>query len=1004
MADEIVLAQICHIIAASDDGPRGDPCMSLKARNEHENLLLMCPTHHVIVDTQHAAYPAPLLREWKALSQRETIAGLAAYRAAIARYLAGELTEGALFRRNAEAAPIEPRLQAMGRDAVVAHNLEETMARLDEPLAAVIGGSGSGKTTLLHQMALAASEARVPSEASNRGGALPLVINCSRFAGSLPALIASEARNLTGIEIDLDGVQGLDFPLNLYCDDFQYCPDKKTLLEQLRAFNHQHKGARCTLFTHELTHYRALERFNVAAYRIADLDDDGMLDLFKGFIDEEAAEALLDDLAGRGEAEAIRQPVLAALVATAHRDIRSDGGTRSTPLRRGELLRRVISDGLLTQWVAVRSPDLSSPHAQQTRQFLAEVAAKLVEADKESLPQDELIASKSDAPDRSVAIGIASGLLRRHEEELGFAHAVIRDYFAAEWMLEAPPRQVVSAWFATRWHAALRNFASLWVPDPQRLFWLRVSGWASLRLITVLRVFPNGFATRLFYLMLEFAAESRLDEPWLQLGIFRRYRFRSTFLDEKSADPHPVIIGGWEDKVAHVYRLFGRLHHPVIDRWLRTEGRRRYTIHGIRQDTSEAGLEALLRGLGSDGDGIANDVSIELAFEYPKAMLRCVFDRLLADPSVHHARMLRMVAKARHVRKDYPRGPQLRRASGRDRIGRVLSGDSYWRDRMLGLLLDAEEDALAGSAADVLRCFEDSGWLRDDVERPLVQALRSGKVLARRRAAMYLVYGQSDDSLATLVETVRGDADRTASVTACDSLLYRDVYHAPEYYLALLRRWGNLDGARWQTEQAAISRKVAEWATEKNNKRYKKYVRNFLAYLECGGGAFERIVASHGINRILGRVIADALHAALEKETDDVTRNQIAELWATRHEITTDEAIRYLLSSPSRALRSLAAEMVRRRQDDPSDEMVEFIRQSAASDEDSQVRYDLGCALDYLEVRNRIRARPFEDDDEDRTRPEGSTMEESLPDEHGASLPMPARTKRGEDGHASSAR
>jgi hypothetical protein len=106
-ADEKTFAEICHIIAASDDGPRGDRGMAPKERNEAANLLLMCPNHHVVVDKQFDAFPAPLLREWKVRQQRETIANLAPYRAAIRRFLDGELCAGGLFRRHEGAPPVE---------------------------------------------------------------------------------------------------------------------------------------------------------------------------------------------------------------------------------------------------------------------------------------------------------------------------------------------------------------------------------------------------------------------------------------------------------------------------------------------------------------------------------------------------------------------------------------------------------------------------------------------------------------------------------------------------------------------------------------------------------------------------------------------------------------------------------------------------------------------------------------------------------------------------------
>jgi hypothetical protein len=953
VADEEVLADICHIIAASDDGPRGDPHLPPEARNEPDNLLLMCPTHHKRVDRQHAAFPAALLRQWKSRHLREAGTNLGHYRAAIMRHLIGELQDAALFQRSTGAPPVEPRLRALTRDAIIARDLAEVAKQLDAPLVAVIGESGAGKTTLLHQIATRACEAPEAPALEDRCGALPLIVNCSRFAGSLPALIKAEARNSTGIAIDLDGLQGSDFPLNLYCDDFQYCADKKGFLEQLRAFTHQYNQARCLLLSHELPDHAVLERFGFSTFLLADLDDDGLLDLFRGFMDEEAAEGLLDELAARGELEAFRKPMLATLVAVAQVDQPLDVRTQQTSLKRGELLRRVVRDGVLTAWVSSRSPDLASPPAEALVAVLAAVAAELVLADKETLPAAELTTFRGDSAAPALEIGVSCGLLRRQAGEVGFAHAAIRDYFAAEWLLHAPPRRVAAAWFSSRWHGAIKNFASLWEPDPRRLFWLRLCGWASLKLISGLRIAPQSFPTRLFYLMLEFAADARIDEPWLQLGIFEHYRSGRTFLDESTNKPHRAFIGPWDDKLAQVYRLFGQLHHPDIDQWLRTAAQRRYGIHGISQDKSEAGLETLLRGVGSDDDGLADDVAIELAFDYPKAMLRRVFDRLLVDHEVTAHILLWRISMACERRRVYPRDGGSRHEHRRNRVGTILSTDDYWRDRMLGLLLEDEDDRVAEGATRVLRCL--GSLLREDVEASLVCALRSGNTLARRRAVWVLVYGGGDESLEALLQSVSEDPDVVVSAIAADALLYRDTLNAPDHYVTLLRRFGRVDAGLCKIWRRPIARTVSAYAADEGRRRYRRQVRSFLLFLHCGEAAFERTVAAYGMDRFRGRIIADAMHAALESEADESVRNCLARLWSRKEEVPVDEAIRYLLSTSTPNLRRRVADVVEQRSVEPSAEVKELIRSAAAEEQDPQVRDKLEDALRSLKVREELR-------------------------------------------------
>ena len=60
-----VIAQICHIYALSVDGPRGKTGLTNKELNSPENLILLCPNHHTVVDKQFETYPAEKLKQWK---------------------------------------------------------------------------------------------------------------------------------------------------------------------------------------------------------------------------------------------------------------------------------------------------------------------------------------------------------------------------------------------------------------------------------------------------------------------------------------------------------------------------------------------------------------------------------------------------------------------------------------------------------------------------------------------------------------------------------------------------------------------------------------------------------------------------------------------------------------------------------------------------------------------------------------------------------------------------
>ncbi len=60
-----VLGEIAHIVAHEDEGPRGDPSCPAARRDRYENLILLCPTHHTLVDKQPSTFTISDLRTWK---------------------------------------------------------------------------------------------------------------------------------------------------------------------------------------------------------------------------------------------------------------------------------------------------------------------------------------------------------------------------------------------------------------------------------------------------------------------------------------------------------------------------------------------------------------------------------------------------------------------------------------------------------------------------------------------------------------------------------------------------------------------------------------------------------------------------------------------------------------------------------------------------------------------------------------------------------------------------
>lgn len=65
--EKTIIAKICHIEAASSDGPRYNPDMTDDERRNFGNLILLCDECHSIIDNKYneTKYTVSLLKEWK---------------------------------------------------------------------------------------------------------------------------------------------------------------------------------------------------------------------------------------------------------------------------------------------------------------------------------------------------------------------------------------------------------------------------------------------------------------------------------------------------------------------------------------------------------------------------------------------------------------------------------------------------------------------------------------------------------------------------------------------------------------------------------------------------------------------------------------------------------------------------------------------------------------------------------------------------------------------------
>ncbi len=60
-SESFPLGEQAHIVGESDSAPRGKSPLSIDERNSYFNLILLCPTHHVIIDKSPEDYPVEKL-------------------------------------------------------------------------------------------------------------------------------------------------------------------------------------------------------------------------------------------------------------------------------------------------------------------------------------------------------------------------------------------------------------------------------------------------------------------------------------------------------------------------------------------------------------------------------------------------------------------------------------------------------------------------------------------------------------------------------------------------------------------------------------------------------------------------------------------------------------------------------------------------------------------------------------------------------------------------------
>src|SRR5258708_5196077 len=70
--NETLTGEVCHIKGARPGSARYDASQSDADRHDYKNLILMCPTHHTVIDDDEDAYSVEYLLKLKSLNEQRS--------------------------------------------------------------------------------------------------------------------------------------------------------------------------------------------------------------------------------------------------------------------------------------------------------------------------------------------------------------------------------------------------------------------------------------------------------------------------------------------------------------------------------------------------------------------------------------------------------------------------------------------------------------------------------------------------------------------------------------------------------------------------------------------------------------------------------------------------------------------------------------------------------------------------------------------------------------------
>jgi hypothetical protein len=213
----VVVGEEAHIVAEEDNGPRGNPAMPISERNAYPNRVLLCGTHHRLIDKDHGVhFSVAQLRQLKADHEtwvRRTLSGSQTEAETHARQRQELLLEGASASRGRlvarwVAAGVSPELaQSLADDDRVGAPERLGRALPATGLAVLTGDFGSGKSVTGERIYLADNAAATADDTAP----LPAYLIAKSVSGPLLDTVRAAVDRLgnpaeRGLSLILDGL------------------------------------------------------------------------------------------------------------------------------------------------------------------------------------------------------------------------------------------------------------------------------------------------------------------------------------------------------------------------------------------------------------------------------------------------------------------------------------------------------------------------------------------------------------------------------------------------------------------------------------------------------------------------------------------------------------------------------------------------------------------------------------------------------------------------------